>query len=74
MSVDPVENPKMIKLVSAHGYHAISESYTKQAIYYNEDGTSYEKTYIRIDLKKQLLLTESRDRLEQGIAIVEELF
>nr|WP_145401959.1 GNAT family N-acetyltransferase [Paenibacillus xylanexedens] len=74
VSVDPVENPKMIKLISAHGYHADSEPYNKQAVYYNEDGTSYEKTYIRIDLKKQLLLTESRDRLEQGIAIVEELF
>ncbi|MBB6021757.1 GNAT superfamily N-acetyltransferase [Paenibacillus sp. JGP012] len=54
VSVDPVENPQMIKLISAHGYHAISEPYTKQAVYYNEDGTSYEKTYIRIDLKKQL--------------------
>jgi GNAT superfamily N-acetyltransferase len=55
VSVDPVENPKMIKLISKHGYHAISEPYTKQAVYYNEDGSSYEKTYIRMDLKKQLL-------------------
>ncbi|PYE49167.1 GNAT family N-acetyltransferase [Paenibacillus barcinonensis] len=54
VSVDPVENPKMIKLISAHGYHAISKPYTKQAVYYNDDDTSYEKTYIRIDLKKQL--------------------
>lgn len=54
VSVDPVENPKMIKLISEHGYHANSEPYTKQAVCYNEDGTSYEKTYIRIDLKKQL--------------------
>ncbi|MGO4530220.1 GNAT family N-acetyltransferase [Paenibacillus sp. 2TAF8] len=55
VSVDPVENPKMIKLISKHGYLAISEPYTKQAVYYNEDGSSYEKTYIRMDLKKQLL-------------------
>lgn len=55
VSVDPVENPKMIKLISKHGYHAISEPYPKQAVYYNEDGSNYEKTYIRMDLKKQLL-------------------
>jgi len=55
VSVDPVENPRMIKLISKYGYHAISEPYSKQAVYYNEDGSSYEKTYIRMDLKKQLL-------------------
>lgn len=55
VSVDPAENPKMIKLISKHGYHAISKPYSKQAIYYKEDGSSYEKTYIRMDLKKQVL-------------------
>ncbi|MGQ8871940.1 GNAT family N-acetyltransferase [Paenibacillus sp. TSA_86.1] len=55
VSVDPVENPRMIKLISKYGYYAISEPYTKQAVYYNEDGPSYEKTYIRMDLRKQLL-------------------
>ncbi|MDT0123231.1 GNAT family N-acetyltransferase [Paenibacillus sp. RRE4] len=55
VSVDPVENPKMVKLISKHGYHAISEPYSKQANYYNEDGSSYEKTYTRMDLKKKLL-------------------
>ncbi|KAA8785895.1 GNAT superfamily N-acetyltransferase [Paenibacillus sp. 4624] len=55
VSVDPIENPKMIKLISEHGYHAISEPYSKHAVYHNEDGSSYDKTYIRMDLKKQLL-------------------
>ncbi|CAI6052330.1 hypothetical protein PAECIP112173_01443 [Paenibacillus sp. JJ-100] len=55
VSVDPVENPKMIKLISKHGYQAISEPYPKKAVYYNEDGSSYEKEYIRMDLKKKLL-------------------
>lgn len=55
VSVDPVENPNMIKLISEHGYHAISEPYSKQAIYYKEDGSSYVKTYLRMDLKKQVL-------------------
>ncbi|RJE85212.1 GNAT family N-acetyltransferase [Paenibacillus sp. 1011MAR3C5] len=54
VSVDPIENPKMIKLISKYGYHAISEPYSKDAIYFNEDGSSYEKTYTRIDLKKLL--------------------
>ncbi|PQP81744.1 N-acetyltransferase [Paenibacillus sp. PCH8] len=54
VSVDPVENPKMIKLISKHGYSAISEPYSKDAIYYNEDGSGYEKTYTRIDFKKIL--------------------
>lgn len=60
VSVDPVENPKMIKLISEHGFHAMSEPYSKQAIYHSEDGSSYEKTYIRVDLKKQLLITDGR--------------
>ncbi|WP_366295542.1 GNAT family N-acetyltransferase [Paenibacillus sp. AN1007] len=55
VSVDPVENPKMIKLITSHGYQAITEPYTKEAVYYNEDGSGYKKTYIRVDLKKQLL-------------------
>ncbi|MCG7379651.1 GNAT family N-acetyltransferase [Paenibacillus sp. ACRSA] len=54
VSVDPIENPKMIKLITHHGYHAISAPYSKDAIYFNEDGTSYEKTYTRIDMKKLL--------------------
>ena len=54
VSVDPIENPKMIKLIAKLGYEAISEPYLKTAIFYNEDGTTYEKTYSRIDLKKLL--------------------
>ncbi|WP_340009190.1 GNAT family N-acetyltransferase [Paenibacillus sp. FSL K6-0276] len=54
VSVDPIENPKMIKLITKHGYEAISEPYIKIAIFYNDDGTTYEKTYSRIDLKRLL--------------------
>lgn len=54
VSVDPIENPKMIKLIKKLGYEAISEPYLKSAIFYNEDGTTYDKTYIRLDLKKFL--------------------
>jgi GNAT superfamily N-acetyltransferase len=54
VSVDPIENPKMIKLISTQGYYAISEPYVKSAILYNPDGTTYDKTYTRIDLKKLL--------------------
>ena len=54
VSVDPIENPKMIKLITKHGYEAISEPYIKTAIFYNDDGTTYEKTYSRIDLKRSL--------------------
>ncbi|WP_096155400.1 GNAT family N-acetyltransferase [Bacillus sp. FJAT-45066] len=54
VSVDPVENPEMIKLIKRHGYESISDQYLKKAIFYNDDGTTYEKTYTRIDLKKML--------------------
>lgn len=54
VSVDPVENPRMIKLITKHEYEAISELYIKNAIFYNDDGTTYEKTYSRIDLKTSL--------------------
>jgi GNAT superfamily N-acetyltransferase len=54
VSVDPIENPKMIKLISKHGYDAMSEQYLKTAIFYNPDGTTFDKTYTRIDLKKLL--------------------
>lgn len=54
VSVDPIENPKMISLIKRHGYQPISEEYLKTAIFYNEDGTIYNKTYSRIDLKKLL--------------------
>ena len=33
VSVDPIENPKMIKLVKRHGYEAISEPYIKKAVF-----------------------------------------
>jgi GNAT superfamily N-acetyltransferase len=54
LSVDPIENPKMISLIKRHGYQPVSEEYLKTAIFYNEDGTTYNKTYTRIDLKKLL--------------------
>jgi GNAT superfamily N-acetyltransferase len=54
VSVDPIENPKMIKLIKKHGYDAMSEQYLKTAIFYNPDGTTINKTYTRIDLKKLL--------------------
>ena len=54
VSVDPIDNPKMIKLITKHGYKEITESYLKSAIFYNKDGTTYDKTYTRIDLKKLL--------------------
>ena len=54
VSVDPIENPKMIKLIKRHGYEAISEPYIKKAVFFNSDGTPYDKTYTRIDLKKLL--------------------
>ncbi len=54
VSVDPIENPKMIKLIRKLGYEEISGPYSKTAIFYNEDGTIYEKTYSRIDFKKKL--------------------
>ncbi len=55
VSVDPIENPKMIKLMIKLGYEAISTPYSKSAIYYKEDGTTYDKTYTRIDFKKVFL-------------------
>jgi N-acetylglutamate synthase-like GNAT family acetyltransferase len=54
VSVDPIENPKMIKLITKHGFYTISEMYLKSAIFYNSGGTIYHKTYIRKDLKKLL--------------------
>lgn len=54
VSVDPIENPKMIELIKRHGYEAISEPYFKKAVFFNNDGTSYDKTYTRMDLKKLL--------------------
>lgn len=54
VSVDPVENPKMIKIIKKHGYEVISDPYSKEAVFYNDDGTTYNKTYTRIDLKKLL--------------------
>lgn len=54
VSVDPIENPKMIELIKNHGYKVISEPYIINAIYYDNDGVPYTKTYTRIDLKKLL--------------------
>jgi GNAT superfamily N-acetyltransferase len=54
VSVDPIDNPKMIKLITKFGYEAISEPYSRTALFYNEDGTTFEKTYTRIDLKRPL--------------------
>ena len=54
VSVDPIENPKMVKLIKKHSYKTITAPYLKKAIFYNDDGSSYEKTYTRIDLKKLL--------------------
>ncbi|MFD2445499.1 GNAT family N-acetyltransferase [Bacillus sp. CGMCC 1.16607] len=54
VSVDPIENSKMIKLIKSHGYEAISEPYLKNAVFYNDDGSAYDKTYTRIDFKKVL--------------------
>jgi GNAT superfamily N-acetyltransferase len=39
VSVDPIENPKMIKLITKLGYEPISEPYKKTAIFHNDDGT-----------------------------------
>ncbi|WP_234987180.1 hypothetical protein [Bacillus sinesaloumensis] len=44
----------MIKLIGKHGFKPISEPYLKKAIFYHEDGATYNKTYTRIDLKKLL--------------------
>lgn len=54
VSVDPIENPKMIKLIGKHGYEPISDPYLKKATFYNDNGTTYNKTYTRIDLRKSL--------------------
>ena len=54
VSVDPFENPKMLQLITKLGYTAISEPYPKTALFYRTDGTAYEHTYIRVDLKKEL--------------------
>ncbi|WP_449536409.1 GNAT family N-acetyltransferase [Ferdinandcohnia sp. Marseille-Q9671] len=54
VSVDPIENPKMIKLIKNHGYEPISKPYVKEALFYTDNGTQYTKTYTRIDFKKFL--------------------
>lgn len=54
VSVDPIESPEMIKLITKLGYEVICEPYIKTATFYNNNGTTYEKTYSRIDLKKTL--------------------
>lgn len=54
VSVDPVGNPKMIELINKHGYKVMSAPYFKKAVYYNNDGTTYNNTYKRVDLKKPL--------------------
>jgi N-acetylglutamate synthase-like GNAT family acetyltransferase len=54
VSVDPIENPKMIKLITKLRYEKLTESYSRTALFHNEDGTTIEKTYTRIDLKKTL--------------------
>ncbi|WP_160036974.1 GNAT family N-acetyltransferase [Paenibacillus sp. An7] len=54
VSVDPIENPKMIKLITKLGYKKITEPYSKTSLFHNEDGIAYEKTYTRVDLKKSL--------------------
>ncbi|MBY0217752.1 GNAT family N-acetyltransferase [Paenibacillus illinoisensis] len=54
VSVDPIGNPKMIKLITKHGYKRITEPYSKRALFHNEDGTTYEQTYTRVDLKRSL--------------------
>lgn len=51
VSVDPIGNPKMIKLITKLGYKRITEPYSRTALFHNEDGTTYEKTYTRVDLK-----------------------
>lgn len=54
VSVDPIGNPKMIKLITKLGYKRINEPYARTALFHNEDGTTYEQTYTRVDLKKSL--------------------
>lgn len=54
VSVDPIGNPKMIKLITKLGYKRINEPYSRTALFHNEDGTTYEQTYTRVDLKKSL--------------------
>ena len=44
----------MIHLIKKHGYDVISEPYFKKTTFFNVDGTSYDKTYTRIDLMKML--------------------
>jgi N-acetylglutamate synthase-like GNAT family acetyltransferase len=54
VSVDPIENKKMIHLITKLNYHPICEPYVKTAVFYKEDGTAYNHTYTRIDLNKIL--------------------
>ncbi|PAF31011.1 GNAT family N-acetyltransferase [Paenibacillus sp. 7516] len=54
VSVDPFENPKMIKLITNLGYKRITEPYSRTALFQNKDGITYEKAYTRVDLKKSL--------------------
>lgn len=44
----------MIKLITKLGYKRITEPYSRAALFHNEDGTTYEKTYTRVDLKRLL--------------------
>ena len=54
VSVDPINNPKMIQLITNLGYKPICEPYKKTAIFYDATGQPYEQTYMRVDFKKSL--------------------
>lgn len=54
VSVDPLDNPRMMQLITRLGYQAVTEPYLRTAVFYKEDGTEYETTYTRVDLHKQL--------------------
>lgn len=57
VSVDPIGNPKMIKLLTKLGYKRITEPYSRTTLFHTEDGTTYQKTYTRVDLKRSLNFT-----------------
>lgn len=44
----------MIQLITKQGFEKNSESYIRTAIFYNDDGTTFEKTFTSMDLKKAL--------------------
>ncbi|WP_339251480.1 GNAT family N-acetyltransferase [Paenibacillus sp. FSL P2-0136] len=54
VSVDPLDNPRMIQLITRLGYQAVTEPYLRTAVFYKEDGSEYETTYTRVDLHKRL--------------------